>query len=143
VGAWTPSRRDARRRAVEILYEADQRHTRADKLVEARLGRLAGSEQEAFVRAIVGGVAARRDEIDETLATHARGWSPDRMPAVDRAIARVGVWELLFAPDDATRGPSAVVLQQAADLAGELSTDKSPDFISGVLGRVAKVRDLY
>ena len=130
------TRHDARRRAVEILYEADQRRIRPTGLIEDRLGNLEGTPVDGFVRTLVEGVVANRMEIDEQLATYSHGWPPERMPAVDRAIARLGAYEILFGGD----APWQVVLDEAADLATELSTDKSPNFLSGLLGRLADIK---
>ena len=86
-----------------------------------------------YAREIVDGVLDNSVVIDETIETHARGWTIARMPAVDRAILRMGTWELLFNPDV----PSAVVVSEAVELATSLSTDDSPTFINGVLGAIA------
>ncbi|MCL2788508.1 MAG: transcription antitermination factor NusB [Micrococcales bacterium] len=133
------TRLQARRRAVEILFEADQRGIHPKGLLEDRLGDLKGTPVESFTRRLVDGVGANLEEINEEIATYSRGWPPERMPAVDRAIARLGTFEILHARDV----PSEVVLEQAADLAAELSTDRSPDFLSGLLGRLAEVRDAF
>ena len=85
---------------------------------------------------IVDGVKARREEIDEIISTYAQGWTIDRMPAVDRAILRVGAWELLFQDDV----PDAVAISEAVALAAQLSTDDSPEFVNGLLGRLQQVK---
>jgi N utilization substance protein B len=84
---------------------------------------------------IVEGVVAHREGIDEALATYAQGWTLDRMPAVDRTILRIGTWELVHNDDV----PDDVVISEAVTLATELSTDESPRFVNGLLGRL---RDL-
>ncbi|MDR0945600.1 MAG: hypothetical protein LBM66_05500 [Bifidobacteriaceae bacterium] len=86
-----------------------------------------------YAAQIVNGVAEHQGEIDETIDTYSLGWPVERMPAVDRAIARMGCWEILFGGV-----PGPVVLKEAADLAGDLSTAKSPNFLSGLLGRIAQ-----
>jgi N utilization substance protein B len=99
----------------------------------------AGAEARAdadYAIAIVRGVAQHAEEIDEWLTTYSQGWPLERMPAVDRAIARLGAWEVVFAEGV----PDEVALEQAADLAGSLSTDRSPDFISGLLGRISRLK---
>ncbi len=85
---------------------------------------------------IVEGVVAHRDRIDEVLETYSQGWTLDRMPAVDRALLRIGSWEVLFNDDV----PDAVALDEAVDLAGDLSTDDSPAFVNGLLGRVKDLK---
>ncbi len=84
-----------------------------------------------YTEVLVRGVQAHADQIDETLSTYAQGWTLDRMPAVDRAILRVGAWELLWGDV-----PEAVALSEAVVLANELSTDDSGKYINGVLARV-------
>ena len=81
---------------------------------------------------LVEGVTGRRDRIDELLTTYAEGWTLDRMPAVDRNILRVAIYELLWRDDI----PDAVAIDEAVDLAKELSTDESPRFVNGLLGRL-------
>jgi transcription antitermination protein NusB len=84
---------------------------------------------------LVEGVVAHRERIDEALATYAQGWTLDRMPAVDRTILRLATWELVHNDDV----PDDVVISEAVGLASELSTDESPRFVNGLLGRL---RDL-
>ncbi len=84
---------------------------------------------------LVEGVVAHREGIDEALSTYAQGWTLDRMPAVDRTILRLGTWELVHNDDV----PDDVVISEAVTLATELSTDESPRFVNGLLGRL---RDL-
>jgi N utilization substance protein B len=86
-----------------------------------------------YAREIVDGIIDNAEVIDETIETHARGWKIARMPAVDRAILRLGTWELLFNPEV----PSTVAVSEAVELATQLSTDDSPTFINGVLGAIA------
>ena len=88
-----------------------------------------------YTEEIVLGVQEHAEQIHETLSTYAQGWALDRMPAVDRAILRVGTWELLWADV-----PEAVALAEAVGLANELSTDDSGKYINGVLARVREVK---
>ncbi len=128
------ARSEARRRAVEVLYESDLR----GEDVDAGLDSLASRMQQPinpYTETVVRGVQAHRDQIDETLSTYAQGWTLDRMPAVDRAILRAGAWELLFG-----EVPEAVALAEAVQLANELSTDESGKYINGVLARVNAVK---
>jgi N utilization substance protein B len=117
-----------------VLFEADQRRVDAGRLGSQRLD---GEDAAAvFARDLVAGAAEHAEEVDEAIETYSLGWPLRRMPAVDRAIARLGAYEILFCPDV----PDPVVLGEAADLAGELSTPKSADFLSGVLGRISAMK---
>lgn len=122
------ARTKARKRALDILYSADLRGVLAvDLLAEAE----AESPQlNPYTGQIVRGVVEHAVEIDAVLAEHAHGWSLERMPAVDRNLLRVAVWELRHSPDV----PDPVAISEAVNLARELSTDDSPGFINGVLG---------
>ncbi len=131
------SRRQARRRAVEMLYEAAQRDADAVTLLADRVGSVEVDPIADYTIALVEGVTARRDRIDELLAEHSQGWSLERMPPVDLAVLRVGVWELLWAADV----PDPVAIDEAVGLAKELSTDDSPRFVNGVLGRIGTIAD--
>lgn len=126
------SRRDARRRALEILYEADLK----DRPVPTVLAAHMASEDEPpeYALALVRGVYRDAARIDELIATHAKGWTLARMPIVDRNLLRIGVHEILDVPEV----PTAVAINEAVDLAKELSTDDSGRFVNGVLGRIAE-----
>ena len=87
---------------------------------------------------IVEGVVARLARIDEVLASHSHGWTIERMPAVDRAVLRVGTWEVLFNDDV----PDAVAVDEAVDLVRALSTDESPTFVNGLLGRIVELKPM-
>ena len=108
--------------AAELL-----RHEDLDRLAE-QLG--------AYTEEIIRGVLLRRQEIDEAVQTWSRGWTLERMPAVDRTLLRVGAWELLYNDDV----PDAVAVAEAVGLARELSTDDSPNFVNGLLGRLQKIK---
>jgi len=131
------SRRQARRRAVEMLYEAAQRDTDAVTLLADRVGSTEVEPIGDYTVTLVEGVTARRERIDELLTQHAHGWTLERMPPVDLAVLRVGVWELLWAADV----PDPVAIDEAVGLAKELSTDDSPRFVNGVLGRIGTIAD--
>lgn len=130
-------RRAARKRAVELLYEASQRGVGLAELLAERVGSTAADPVPDYTITLVEGVAAHRAHIDELLAEHARGWSVDRMPPVDLAVLRVGVYELLWAGDV----PDPVAIDEAVGIAKELSTDDSPRFVNGVLGRMGTIAD--
>ncbi|PUB26082.1 NusB antitermination factor [Promicromonospora sp. AC04] len=131
------ARTKARKRAADILFEAEQRGIDPLKLLADRV---AVPHTEAAVPQyaveIVEGVVAHRDRIDEVLETYSQGWTLERMPAVDRALLRIGSWEVLFNDDV----PDAVAVDEAVDLAGDLSTDDSPAFVNGLLGRVKDLK---
>ena len=129
------ARTRARKRALDILFESDQRG--ADVL-ETLAGRVAAADPPVgeFTVELVEGVVAHRDRIDDLLTTYSQGWSLDRMPAVDRAILRLGTFELLWRDDV----PDAVVVDQAVELARSLSTDDSPSFVNGLLGRLLELK---
>ncbi len=89
-----------------------------------------------YAKQIVQGVAEHGDEIDELIETYSQGWTIERMPAVDRAIIRIGIWELLFNPEI----PAAVAISEAVQSAKSLSTEDSSGFVNGLLGRIAALR---
>ncbi|SNS38592.1 NusB antitermination factor [Micrococcales bacterium KH10] len=132
-----PARSKARRRALDILFEAEQRGTDpivtlADRLIEPGPRQ---SPPPPYSSEIVEGVVKHRDEIDEILSTYSHGWTLERMPAVDRSALRIGVWEMLYGNDV----PSEVVIDEAVTMVKELSTDDSPNFVNGLLGRIVQV----
>lgn len=136
------ARRKARHRAIDVLFEADQR-TRAgqpislgDMLAERLVTTLAQTPLPQYAVEIVEGVATHHERLDELLATYSQGWTIDRMPAVDRAILRAGLWEILYNDDV----PDDVAVSEAAGLAASLSTDDSPDFVNGLLGRLSDLK---
>lgn len=90
-----------------------------------------------YTVSLVEGVGAHRERIDEILSEHAQGWSLQRMPQVDLAVLRVGLYELLWAADV----PDPVAIDEAVRLAKQLSTDDSPRFVNGVLGRIGTIAD--
>lgn len=128
------ARSKARRRAVEVLYEADLREADVSVGLESLSARVQ-TPVNPYTEQIVVGVQAHREQIDETLSTYAQGWTLERMPAVDRAILRVGAWELLWGDV-----PEGVALAEAVGLANELSTDESGKYINGVLARVNAIK---
>ncbi|EIC08693.1 transcription antitermination factor NusB [Microbacterium sp. oral taxon 186 str. F0373] len=132
------ARSKARKRALDILFQSDVRGDELAVTLAAEAKRAANEPaREAswlYAREIVDGVIDNRDEIDEQIITHARDWKLERMPAVDRAILRLAVWELMFNDEV----PAAVVIDEAVELAKEFSTDDSGSFVHGVLGRIAR-----
>lgn len=133
------ARHKARRRAVDLLFEAEARDIDPADLADERV-ELAARDQgvapvHAYTRTLVDGVAEDLDRVDGTIESYLQDWTLPRLPAVDRAILRVAVWELLHADDV----PPVVAVDEAVELAKELSTDDSPAFVNGVLGQVVQV----
>ena len=131
-----PARRKARKRALDVLYEADLRSESITKVLAETIARMEGPRPGYLDYAIelVEGVVAHLDRIDELIASYAEGWTLARMPAVDRNLARIAVFELLYQDDI----DSLVAISEAVELAGQISTDDSPRFLGGVLGRIAE-----
>jgi N utilization substance protein B len=129
------ARGKARKRAVDILFEAELRER---GVLETLAERITVNDPPVgdYTRTLVEGVQAHRSRIDELLATYSVNWPLDRMPAVDRNVLRVGVYELLFADDV----PDAVAVSEAVELARDLSTDDSPAFVNGLLGRILDLK---
>jgi N utilization substance protein B len=125
------SRRAARRQAIDVLYQADVTGRDARSVLVEWRG--AGRELDPFAEELVGGVAANRAQIDEVLASHAEHWTLDRMATLDRTILRVACHELLHRPDV----PPGVAINEAVEMAKELSTEDSGRFVNGVLGTIA------
>ncbi|GAA1124190.1 MULTISPECIES: transcription antitermination factor NusB [Microbacterium] len=132
------ARTKARKRALDIMFSADVRGDEVSVALAAEAKRAASEPaREAswlYAREIVDGIIDHRDEIDEHITTHSRDWKLERMPAVDRALLRIGVWEILY--NDQV--PTAVAIDEAVELAKEFSTDDSGAFVHGVLARVAR-----
>ncbi|MDQ0725435.1 transcription antitermination factor NusB [Microbacterium sp. W4I20] len=132
------ARTKARKRALDILFSADVRGDDVAVALAAEAKRAASEPaREAswlYAREIVDGIIDQRDEIDEHIATHSRDWKLERMPAVDRALLRIGVWEIVYNDEI----PTAVAIDEAVELAKEFSTDDSGAFVHGVLARVAR-----
>ncbi|WP_159801505.1 transcription antitermination factor NusB [Arthrobacter zhaoguopingii] len=129
------ARSKARRRALDVLFEAEQRSVTPLEVMKARREKTDMVIADYTVE-IVEGVLAHRDQIDEFLSTYSQGWTLERMPAVDRMILRIGSWELLYNEDV----PDGVAVSEAVELAKILSTDESPVFINGLLGRLQQLK---
>ena len=132
-------RHQARKRAVEMLFEAEARGLPPARLAEQR-NALADDDSEVsplnpYTVTVARGVTAHGAHVDDLISAHLHGWTLERLPAVDRAILRVAVWELLHADDV----PEPVAVDEAVELAKRLSTDDSPAFVNGVLGQVMLV----
>jgi transcription antitermination protein NusB len=132
------ARSKARKRALDLLFEAEVRGEPVLALMEERssLGADGGPPVPEYATELVRGVQAHRDRIDELLSSYAEGWTLDRMPAVDRNVLRIGAYELLWADDV----PDKVAISEAVELAKELSTDASPSFVNGLLARLLALK---
>ena len=134
------ARSKARKQALDLLYETDIRGT---NLVETLVSRDIPAEGpdarpiREYTKELVNGVSDNRRKIDELITTYAQGWDMDRLPAVDRNILRLGIYEILWSNDV----PMSVAIDEALILAKELSSDDSSKYIHGVLGRIASIKD--
>lgn len=129
------ARSKARKRALDILFASEMRGQDPVVALETAVADGEGPTN-AYTGELVRGVQEHLARIDEVLAQYAQGWSLARMPAVDRNVLRIGVYELLFSTDV----PEAVAVSEALALVSDLSTDESPTFVNGVLGAVMRDR---
>jgi N utilization substance protein B len=125
------ARSKARKRALDILFEADVRGLPTLELLSERQS-LGDVPVQPYAAELVRGVASHSDRIDELISWNLVDWTLERMPAVDRNILRIGVYELLWAGDV----PDGVAISEAVNLAENLSTDNSPSFVNGLLARI-------
>ncbi|GAB3606383.1 transcription antitermination factor NusB [Conyzicola nivalis] len=134
------ARTKARKRALDLLYGADVREESINTALATEQARADADPKRGsswpYAREIVVGITEHGDEIDELIETYAQGWTINRMPAVDRAIVRIGIWELLFNEQI----PDGVAISEAVEAAAVLSTEDSAGFINGLLGRIAQTR---
>ncbi|MBK8869013.1 MAG: transcription antitermination factor NusB [Dermatophilaceae bacterium] len=131
------ARSKSRKRALDILFEADQRGVNVQGLLLERLAKpVTQSPLADYTVTLVEGVVRQWAEINELLTTYSQGWAIERMPAVDRAILRIGTWEVVYSDEV----PEAVAISEAVALAKALSTDDSPTFVNGLLGRLAEIK---
>jgi N utilization substance protein B len=132
------ARSKARKRALDILFEAEIRGEPVLELLALRVGE-ASPPVSPYAAGLVRGVSEHKEQIDQLLAAHAQGWTLDRMPAVDRNILRIGAYELLWKDDV----PDAVAISEAVQLAGDLSTDDSSAFVNGLLARLLELKPTF
>ncbi|HET8599564.1 MAG TPA: transcription antitermination factor NusB [Segeticoccus sp.] len=131
------ARSKARRRALDLLFEAEQRGLNAETLLQERLAApVTQVPLHDYTATLVRGVVQRWVSINELLSTYSQGWPLERMPSVDRAILRIGTWEVVYAEDV----PDAVAISEAVALARALSTDESPGFVNGLLARLSEIK---
>ena len=134
------ARSKARKQTLDLLYESDIRGSSAADLLILRDVPDDGPDARPirdFTKALIGGITENRRKIDELIATYAQGWDMDRLPAVDRNILRLAIYEIVWS-DDVEDG---VAIDEALNLARELSTDDSAAYIHGVLGRISNIKD--
>jgi N utilization substance protein B len=128
------ARSKARKRALDILFAAEARGVSGEELLDSQIDDGEAPTND-YTEVLVRGVVAELPRIDELLTRYSEGWTLERMPAVDRNVLRLGVWELLHSDT-----PEPVVLSEAVALVQQLSTDESPVFVNGVLGAIARDR---
>lgn len=134
------ARSKSRKRALDILYSADVRGESINEALADEAARNAADPKRSnsweYAREIVVGITEHGDEIDELIETYAQGWTISRMPAIDRALLRIGIWEILF--NDGV--PDSVAIAEAVESARVHSTEDSAGFVNGLLGRIAATR---
>lgn len=137
MAAMRRARTKARKRALDILFESEARGENPLEVLDQRRRTDDAPPVSDYAAQLVEGVVAHRERIDQLLAEHSEGWTVPRMPAVDRNLLRIAVYEMLWCDDV----DDPVAITEAVRLAEELSTDDSPRFINGVLGSIADVAD--
>ena len=133
------ARSKARKQSLDILYESDIRGTQPLDILNSRDAFEQGPDARPireYTRELIAGVTLNRRKIDELISTYAQGWDMDRLPAVDRNIMRLALFEMLWSGLD-----DAVAIDEALILAKELSTGESAGYIHGVLGRIVSLKD--
>ena len=134
------ARTKSRKRALDILYGADVREESINQALAAEQARNDADPKRAnswpYARDIVIGITEHGDEIDELIETYSQGWTIARMPTIDRALLRIGLWEILFNDEV----PDAVAIAEAVESARVHSTEDSAGFVNGLLGRIAASR---
>ncbi len=134
------ARSKARKQALDLLYESDIRGNDLLQTLQSRDVVEEGPDARPirdYTKELVNGVAENRRKIDELITTYAQGWDMDRLPAVDRNILRLGIFEILWSAEV----PISVAIDESLALAKELSSDESSKYIHGVLGRIASIKD--
>ncbi len=134
------ARTKARKRAVDAVFAADLRKisplTLLDEVADLAADRQNQGEIFGYARDIVNGVIDHHDDIDDLLDTYSQGWAIDRMPNLDRAILRCAVWEIMYNDEV----PDPVAINEAVEMAKELSTDDSGAFVNGLLSRISSTK---
>lgn len=130
------ARSKARKRALDLIFAAEAQGLSADKLLSEQIEAGEGPSNE-YTLTLVRGVHENAARLDELISTYAEGWTIDRLPAVDRNVLRLGIYELLYSDEV----PDAVAVSEAVNLARDLSTDESPGFVNGILAHVARDKE--
>ena len=134
------ARSKARKQTLDLLYEADIRGASAADLLLQRDVVEKGPDARPireFTKTLIAGVTENKRKIDELIATYSQGWDMDRLPAVDRNILRLGIYEIVWSSDL----DDGIAIDEALTLAKELSTDESAGYIHGVLGRISSIKE--
>lgn len=134
------ARSKARKQTLDLLYEADIRGASAAELLALRDVVEEGPDARPirdFTKSLIAGVMDNKRKIDELISTYAQGWDMDRLPAVDRNILRLGIYEIIWSSDL----DDGIAIDEALTLAKELSTDESAGYIHGVLGRISSIKE--
>ena len=129
------ARGKARKKALDVLYEADLRGVSAVGVLDAKADD-AGQVVNPYTSELVYGVVEHADRIDDLISTYSLGWTLERMPVVDRNLLRIATYELLWCDDL----PPPVAISEAVELAKSLSTEESPSFVNGLLARILEVK---
>jgi N utilization substance protein B len=133
------ARSKARKQSLDLLYESDIRGLQALEILQSRDVQDTGPDARPireYTKEIITGISDHRRKIDELIATYAKGWDMDRLPAVDRNILRLAIFELLWGHDL----NDSIIIDEALTLAKDLSTDDSAGYIHGVLGRISSIK---
>jgi len=133
------ARSKARKQSLDLLYESDIRGTVALEILESRDIEEVGPDARPireYTKELISGISEHRRKIDELISTYAQGWDMDRLPAVDRNILRLGIFELLWGRELT----DSIIIDEALTLAKDLSTEESAGYIHGVLGRIASIK---
>jgi N utilization substance protein B len=128
-----PARTKARKRALDILYASELRGESPVEALDRAIEAGEGPTNE-YTSVLVRGVVAEQARIDALLSSYSEAWTLERMPAVDRNVLRIGLWEILYAEDV----PDSVAVAEATGLVRQLSTDESPGFVNGILGNLQR-----
>ena len=134
------ARSKARKQALDLLYEADIRGGSALEFLQSRDVVEDGPDARPirdFTKELIGGIAENSRKIDELITTYAQGWDMDRLPAVDRNILRLAIYEIVWSTELA----DGIAIDEALSLAKELSTDESAGYIHGVLGKISSIKE--
>ncbi|MCW2752728.1 MAG: NusB antitermination factor [Marmoricola sp.] len=130
------ARSKARKRALDVIFSAEAQGQRIDDMLDGQIDAGEGPTNDYTVT-LVRGIADRQDRLDELITSYAHGWTLERMPAVDRNVLRLGIYEVLFVDDV----PDAVAVSEAVNLVRDLSTDESPTFVNGILAHVVRDKE--